>query len=238
MTIRILGDQVVPQAIEDTSTEQKLPLGTIVRGVDTSTDLEADYIYAVGVASTAANSAVFVDAVAFTTALATGAGGGIGAVAMSANVASQYGWYKITSPLSGLYALTAATLTITSALSGKNIVINKADGTTITLPAASGSGNKYKFTLAAAITSNSAIIKVANSSDIITGNAYVISDNSAAVLGYKTGATDDTITLNGTTTGGLKGDIVEVEDVAANLFSVKVLTAATGTEATPFSATV
>jgi hypothetical protein len=72
----------------------------------------------------------------------------------------------------------------------------------------------------------------------MTGTAYVVSDNAAAVLGYRTAADSDTITLNGTTTGGLKGDIIRIVDVAANLFSVTVMSAATGTEATPFSATV
>ena len=44
--------------------------------------------------------------------------------------------------------------------------------------------------------------------------------------------------MNGSTTGGIAGDIVELEDIATNLWSVKVLGSATGTEATPFSAAV
>jgi len=35
-----------------------------------------------------------------------------------------------------------------------------------------------------------------------------------------------------------KGDLITITDVATNLFAVSVLSAATGTEATPFSATV
>jgi hypothetical protein len=49
---------------------------------------------------------------------------------------------------------------------------------------------------------------------------------------------DDTITWNGTTTGGYVGDMIEIEDIASGLFQVKVLGKATGTEATPFSAAV
>jgi len=88
------------------------------------------------------------------------------------------------------------------------------------------------------ITSNSTTIKVNNATDVMSGRAYVISDNSAAVLGYATGSTDDTITLNGTTLGGFAGDVIEITDAIAGTFLVEVHTKATGTEATPFSATV
>ena len=135
--------------------------------------------------------------------------------------------------------VTAATLTVTLAAHDKKfITLNRAAGIGVTLPAAAGTGAVYVFFLNTTVTSNSTTIKVANSSDVMTGFANVISDNSAAMLGYKAGATDDTITLNGTTTGGIKGDLIVVRDVATNLFHVQVFTSATGTEATPFSATV
>ena len=135
--------------------------------------------------------------------------------------------------------VTAATLTVTQAThAGRVVTLNRAAGITVTLPAASGSGSVYTFVVGTAVTSNSDIIKVANSSDTMTGRAFVISDNSAAVLGYATASDSDTITLNGTTTGGLKGDRIVITDAATNLFSVLVQSAATGTEATPFSATV
>lgn len=134
---------------------------------------------------------------------------------------------------------TASTLAVTQATHGGHVVtLNRAAGIAVTLPAAAGTGTVYRFVIGTTVTSNSTTIKVANSSDTMTGSAYVISDNSAAVLGYRTGASDDTITFNGSTTGGIKGDTVVITDVAANLFSVQVLSAATGTEATPFSATV
>lgn len=134
---------------------------------------------------------------------------------------------------------TASTLTVTQAShAGKVITLNRAAGIAVTLPAASGTGAVYSFVIGTAVTSNSTTIKVANSSDTMTGTAYVVSDGAAAVLGYRTGASDDTVTFNGTTLGGLKGDQVIIQDIGTNLFSVLVLSAATGTEATPFSATV
>jgi hypothetical protein len=67
-----------------------------------------------------------------------------------------------------------------------------------------------------------------------------LSDGAAAVLGYMAvAATSDTITLNGTTTGGVSiGDWVEIVDVASGVFAATGLTTSSGTEATPFSATV
>ena len=58
------------------------------------------------------------------------------------------------------------------------------------------------------------------------------------VVVFETAADSDTITLNGTTTGGLVGADVELIDIAADTWFVNVRTAATGTEATPFSAAV
>jgi hypothetical protein len=136
-------------------------------------------------------------------------------------------------------AATASTLTVTAAThAGRTVALNRAAGIAVTLPAATGTGAIYRFVIVAALTSNTTTIKVANASDIMTGNAYVVSDGAAAVLGYTTGASDDTITLNGSTTGGLKGDLITVTDVATNVYHVLANTAATGTEATPFSATV
>ena len=109
----------------------------------------------------------------------------------------------------------------------------------IIAPAATGSGWRARFVLGATVTSNSTVIKVANSTDAFVGFSQVVSDNAAAVLGYIASAgTDDTVTLNGTTTGGYIGDIIEVEDIAAGTFLVQIAGKATGTEATPFSATV
>jgi len=136
-------------------------------------------------------------------------------------------------------AVTGATLTITPDVhAGRTIVINAAAGCAVTLPNATGTGSVYRFVIGTTITSNSTTIKVNNATDVMSGRAYVISDNTAAVLGYATGSTDDTITLNGTTLGGYAGDIVEIIDAIAGSYAVRVFTKATGTEATPFSATV
>ena len=136
-------------------------------------------------------------------------------------------------------AITGATLTCSRDIHGGRVTaINAAAGCAVTLPNATGTGAEYRFFIGTTITSNSTTFKVNNATDVMSGRAYVISDNSAAVLGYATASTDDTITLNGTTLGGYAGDIIEIIDAYPGIFQVKVLTKATGTEATPFSATV
>lgn len=85
------------QPIADTSTTRKQPLGTIVRGVD-PTYGEGEFIYLLGVANTVVGSLVRYNATTYQTTLCAASDKNTGvpfAVAMSANVASQYGWYQL-----------------------------------------------------------------------------------------------------------------------------------------------
>lgn len=138
-----------------------------------------------------------------------------------------------------IVSATAATLAVTSAAhSGRTVLLDRAAGQAVTLPTATGTGNSYKFFVATTITSNSTTIKVADATDIMAGVAIVANDSDASASLFETAADSDTITFNGSTTGGIKGCTVELQDVATNLWSVRIVGAATGTEATPFSATV
>jgi hypothetical protein len=135
--------------------------------------------------------------------------------------------------------ITTTPLTLTAeAHSGTTITVNRAAGVTFTLPAAAGYGSIFEFVVGTTITSNSLIVQVANSSDIMSGVAWQAADGGSTSNAWETGATDDTITLNGTTTGGIKGDRIILKDVAANIWAVSIFGAATGTEATPFSSAV
>lgn len=141
-------------------------------------------------------------------------------------------------------AVTTSTLAVTADVyAGKNVVLNRAAGIAVTLPAASGSGYGYTFVVGTTITSNTTTIKVANASDVIAGVATMGSagGTSASVGTTSTGAVgsqSDTITFNGTTTGGIYGTKVELIDIAPNLWQVSVHGVGSGTAATPFSATV
>jgi len=94
MAYIITENRIGMQAIADTDTTQNHPLGTIVRA-DDPTYGSGEFIYLSGVASTAVGSWVTVHEDGFTTTLLAANDIGRVAVAMSANVASQYGWYQI-----------------------------------------------------------------------------------------------------------------------------------------------
>lgn len=134
---------------------------------------------------------------------------------------------------------TASTLTVTKALHANKVVtLNRAAGIAVILPAATGSGDVYKFVVGTTFT-GAATIKVTGD-DTMTGTAVLFQDGGDTVVGFATAADSDTIDLLGTanSTGGIKGEVIDLIDIAADLWSVRIVSDAGGTEATPFSATV
>lgn len=135
-------------------------------------------------------------------------------------------------------AVTASTSLTRDIHSRTTVVVNAAAGLTLTLPASTGKGDEYEVVIGTTVTSNSVIIKVANATDVMTGTAMNAADGGDTLVAFETAASSDTITMNGSTTGGIKGDRVRLKDISSGLWSVSVFGSATGTEATPFSATV
>lgn len=134
------------------------------------------------------------------------------------------------------YVNSGASLTLNAiAHAGKVIKLNQAAGETVTLPAATGTGNIYRFFKSVALASNNSVVKVANATDVFAGLAAV---GATASNTFATASTSDTITMNATTTGGLLGSYIEIEDTASGLFRVSAHLVGSGTAATPFSATV
>lgn len=134
---------------------------------------------------------------------------------------------------------TATTLAVTAAShSGKIVKVSSTAPIAVTLPASTGGGDIYTFVLGVAATATPHTIKVANTTDKLAGVSLIAQTDTAQVNGFLTTATDDTITLDGTTKGGLVGDEIVIKDIAAGTFSVRIAGGASGTVATPFSATV
>ena len=132
-------------------------------------------------------------------------------------------------------------LSVTEALHGSKIILlDTAAGSTCTLPASTGSGAIFRFVVSVLATTNNHIVKVANASDIIQGVLSTVdTDTAGTITGWATAGTSDTITLNRSTTGSaMRGEWIEVIDVATNLWLVRGQVANTGAGATPFSATV
>lgn len=146
MAYRITNTLLGSQKIADTSTTQLHPLGTVVKAYD-PTYGEGEFVYLKGVASTAVGSVVTYNTTSYQTALAA-----VGtnkaqpvAIAMSANLASQYGWYQI----SGI-AVVKKTCTV-------SLAANAAVGVlTIGLIAGTGSGKEVQGALVAAVASATA----------------------------------------------------------------------------------
>jgi len=148
----------------------------------------------------------------------------------------NHGTDQRVTPVDRLVNCTAATLTVTKDLhAGRIVTLNRAAGITVTLPAATGTGDEYAFFVGTTFTGNG-IIQVASASDIIQGGVSVSTD--AAGVTILAAATSDTITMNGSTTGGLKGSWIKLVDVASGVFMVSGFIVSTGDEATPFSAAV
>ena len=92
--------------MDDNSTTQTMPLGTVVTAIDIGSDDRGfgEFIYLKGLASTAVGEVVLYNADDFSTTLAVANGIGPVAVSLSACVASQYGWYQLSGKGSALVA--------------------------------------------------------------------------------------------------------------------------------------
>lgn len=122
---------------------------------------------------------------------------------------------------------------------GKIIALDTASGSVVTLPASTGGGAVYRFLITVTATTNSHVIKVANASDEFRGYVIQDSDTATAPNTWWAADNDDTITLNRSSTGlAAQGEYFELVDAVLNHFFVRGYSQASGTEATPFSATV
>lgn len=134
-------------------------------------------------------------------------------------------------------------ITTTAALSLKRnvhagawVVLDNATGKIITLPASAGTGDKYKVYVKTTVSSGNHVIQVANGTDVLFGGVALSTDIGGTNM--LSNGTNDTITMNGSTTGGLAGSWVTFEDVVTGFWKVEGFLVTTGTEATPFSAAV
>lgn len=132
--------------------------------------------------------------------------------------------------------LTASTSLTRNVHANTIISLASATGRTLTLPASTGKGDVYTIFIKTTVSSGSAVVQVANSTDVIQGAIHLTTD--IAGTSMPTASTTDTITMNGSTTGGVIGSWLRLTDVAAGFWMLEGGLVCTGTEATPFSAAV
>jgi len=146
-------------------------------------------------------------------------------------------WLNIEGVANPLVVVAAGPYTVTPLLNaGRLTVLNNVVGFTATLPPATGTGNVYQFLIESTVTTPSMVISRGVAADAMFGSD-IQTGAAGAVTGFSPAAGNNTITLNGTTTGGFAGDIITLTDVALNYWSVNITTRISGTAATPFSTT-
>jgi len=138
-------------------------------------------------------------------------------------------------------SLTATTTCKPGEHSGRTNMLNAVAGFATTLPAATGSGNRYRFIVGTTLTSGTYVIKVANATDVFVGGAFAndVGDSTAATVDYNaTASTSDTYTMTQSIGGGKKGDWFECEDIAAGFWFVNGVQQGIVDPTSPFSASV
>lgn len=113
---------------------------------------------------------------------------------------------------------------------------NSSGAATITMPAATGTGNRYEIINDLAQTQGSLVV-AALGTDVFKGVAKAFDATAAADATYfPTTATSDKATLNRTTQGGLGYDRFRLLDIGSGEWLVDLETYGSGSLATPFSA--
>lgn len=131
----------------------------------------------------------------------------------------------------------STTLTLTAALhANRRLLIASTGGLAITPPAATGTGNVYTFIIKATIAGGNFTIdaKAGNASDIFAGIAWQ-NKTGTGITTTPTASNTNLITLSGSTTGGIIGDLITMVDAGTNVWNLEIVGQYTGTFATPFS---
>lgn len=140
----------------------------------------------------------------------------------------------------GIVSITASVTAAADKNAGLGItnLLNVAGGCTVTLPAATGTGNHYRFVVQT-VSTTGYVIQV-TTDDTMNGLVLFLDNDGTAVTGYAAIGGDDTYTFNGTTKGGQIGDWIEFQDIATDVWHVRgqVVVPAGSNPADPFTAAV
>lgn len=125
----------------------------------------------------------------------------------------------------------ATSLTLSQAKHGVRwLSWNRALGGTIVLPASTGKNPEFRIWIPQTLT-GSLIMRTLSGTAIISGLANVQTSV------FQSASNTNTITLNGTTTGGVLGTMVILNDMGSNQWLAEINATGSGTAATPFSNT-
>ena len=155
----------------------------------------------------------------------------MGTTTFSGPVRSERGFTAVGS--TAVVAITAETTLTYADHVGRIIEINDADGA-VTLPAITSDtiGATYKFFVGT--TASDLDIKT-DGTDKFSGMLILAAAATSQARGFAPAATNDVISMNGTTTGGIAGSTVEVTAIGADEYLVTGTLLGSGTLATPFA---
>lgn len=131
-----------------------------------------------------------------------------------------------------------ATITLSSANAFNTVLLNTAAGSVATLPAATGTGNVYKFVVTTTASSNAHKILTAPVTDVLIGFATGQNSNTAKCFSAAAASAFHSIQMPFAGTqpsGGFEGDWFEFTDVASGKWAVRACYQAGTTPTTPFS---
>lgn len=128
-----------------------------------------------------------------------------------------------------------ATKTLTAADSGATVLLDTASGSILTLPAPVA-GMEFDVFVSTSVTSNSHKINTDASTTFIGGAITMVIDTSATSEGQVGDPTSDvTITMNGSTTGGLYGTHIKLKALSSTVWLATGIVVGSGTLSTPYA---
>ena len=115
---------------------------------------------------------------------------------------------------------------------GRIIKVNDADGA-ITLPTITADTLGARYTFFVGTDCSDCDIKT-DGTDKFVGSLSVMEDNGLTET-YAPAASNDVISMNGTTTGGDKGSYIEITAIEDNVYLVQGVLVGSGSASTPFA---
>jgi len=130
-----------------------------------------------------------------------------------------------------------ATRTLNANESGSLVKFDRAAGIVYTLPTTPTPGTFFDFVVETTITSNAAKIITGTATELLLGGyTNVDTDTSNAVAAFTAnGSTHIAISMNGTTTGAIKGTKLRLTCLSSTAWAVEGLVLGSGTVATAFA---
>lgn len=138
-------------------------------------------------------------------------------------------------PNSNEIVLTTTPRTLLQKESGSDIILDKADGIVITLPAPVV-GTTFTFKAKTSVTSNAYKIITDAATTFLLGSVIVTKASDGTMLAcFADGSTHVALNMAGTTKGGLKGTSVKFTCITTTLWVVEGFDLGSGTIETPFA---